>query len=76
MKKTLLFPLILFLIIFQCSCYKSKIQETTYLPVTRITYYRDCRVGLCFAEIVQQKTVTGHCCVPCEMVEKYIEPCK
>lgn len=40
-----------------------------------INYYHDCRTGLCFAEIVQGNVITGHTCVPCDSIKKFLKPC-
>ena len=51
------------------------VKENTHGSEPKITYYKDCRTGLCFAEIVQSNNVTGHACVPCDSVKKFLKNC-
>lgn len=55
---------------------RENVKEHTRGFEPTINYYHDCRTGLCFAEIVQGNVITGHTCVPCDSVRKFLQPCR
>ena len=55
---------------------RENVKEHTRGFEPTINYYHDCRTGLCFAEIVQGSVITGHTCVPCDSVRRFLEPCR
>ena len=55
---------------------RENVKEHTRGFEPTINYYHDCRTGLCFAEIVQGNVITGHTCVPCDSVRRFLQPCR
>ena len=67
----------LLLVVGFISCSERKnVKEPTRGFEPTINYYHDCVTGICFAEIVQGNVITGHTCVPCDSVKKFLTPCK
>lgn len=54
---------------------KENVKEYTKGFEPTINYYRDCRTGLCFAQIIQGNDIKAHTCVPCDSVIEYLNKC-
>jgi hypothetical protein len=77
MKKIFLIVAVVSLTLFtSCSI---KTSDKVDIDTDKITYIKDVRTGLCFGVVASRKageassTGLGVTCVPCEMVEKYLE---
>ncbi len=77
MFKKILFLAMMVIITTSCDNTTRNIKEKLFSNNdATITYYRDCRTGLCFAEIVQAGMINGHTTVPCDSVKSFLIPCE
>jgi hypothetical protein len=74
--KRLLIASAIALLFIGCSTEPTNVKEPTKGYEPQINYYRDCRTALCFAEIVQGTKITGHACVPCDSIKKFLKRCE
>jgi len=74
-RLTLAFASLLLVAVLSSCGERENVKENTRGFEPNINYYHDCRTGLCFAEIVQGNIITGHTCVPCDSVRRFLQPC-
>jgi hypothetical protein len=70
----------LVLIILLASCdvinkERTIVKEDIGTSEPHITYYHDCRTGLCFAEIITFDNRHSHTYVPCDSVKQFLAAC-